>query len=57
MVIFNVYHEEERVGSFLQASFSTREKAELFIKHNPQDYPREEMSIVEYELDSEVPNV
>ena len=56
MKIYNVYHEEEFVGSFLQASFSTRENAERFIKHNPQEYPESEMSIMEYELDSEVPN-
>lgn len=55
MIIFNVYHEEEWVGSFLQASFSTKENAEYFIQNHPE-YPASEMHISEYELDSEVPN-
>lgn len=56
MIIFNVYHEEEFVGRFLQASFSTREKAEYFVKNHPK-YPESEMHISEYVLDSKVPNI
>ena len=52
MIIYNVYHEEEFVGSFLQGSFSTRDKAESYVVNNPYGYPIEEMSISEYELDS-----
>ena len=55
MIIYNVFHEEEWVGSFLQASFSTREKAEYFAKNHPE-YPEAEMHITEYTLDPEVPN-
>lgn len=54
MEIFNVYHEEECVGSFLQASFSTREKAEYYAKNNKYGYPESEMSVVPYILDSEI---
>lgn len=53
--IFNVYHAEEWVGTFLQASFSTREKAEHYLK-NHDKYPESEMYIEEYTLDSAVPN-
>lgn len=50
MEIFHVYHEEEFVGSFLQATFSTREKAEYYAKNNK--YKESEMTVVPYELDS-----
>ena len=52
MEIFHVYHEEEHVGSFLQATFSTHEKAEYYAKNNKYGYPESEMSVVPYILDS-----
>ena len=57
MEIYHVYHEEEFVGSFLQATFSTREKAEYYAKNNKYGYPESEMSVVPYILDSAVPNI
>ncbi|UOF78831.1 hypothetical protein [Caudoviricetes sp.] len=55
MKIFHVYHEEYWIGSFLQASFSTKENAEAYIKNNPNKYDESELCIVEYTLDSEMP--
>lgn len=54
MEIFHVYHTEEHVGSFLQASFSTKEKADYYAKHNKGGYPEHEMSVVPHILDSAV---
>ena len=50
--IYNVFHYEDCVGSFLQGSFSTRAYAEHYVKNNPERYPLEEMSVCEYELDN-----
>src|SRR3990172_10979123 len=57
MEIFHVYHEEDHVGRFLQASFSTKEKADYYVKNNKHGYPEHEMSVVPYILDSAEHNV
>lgn len=53
MNIYNVMYSCDYVGEFLQACFSTKEKAEDYVSHNPMDSYIADLYIVEYELDSE----
>lgn len=59
MKIYLVYNEEEYVGSFFQAAFSTHEKAETYIMKRTMTNvgagipARVDLSIEEYEIDSE----
>lgn len=58
MKIFAVMNSEPYVGSFFQAAFSTKEKAEAFItklsaQAKEDDWGPMALYISEYELDSE----
>ncbi len=54
-IIYQVFHEEEYVGDFLQGSFSTEEKAKEYIERNPKGYRLDRLCIVDSVIDELVP--